>query len=554
MSAPADKPAIRLACTVVLLRDTARGPEVLMLRRNAGAAFLGGAYVFPGGALDADDHAPRSLSRVTGLVPEAADACLRVPSGALAYWFAAARETFEESGLLLAVDERDGTFAHERWSGLAARRAAQNAGTASFADLLHEHGLVIPAQEIVYFDHWITPPVRPRRFDTRFFVARAPAAQVASHDDAETVDSRWLRAQDFLDLAQAGEIDIAFATRVILAAIARWESVEHALAQMRAPRAIPTNRPCVAQGPDGERIFRRGDAPYHEVHWTDRDETTRTTYAMTPGVVKTLDPWVARLVAPNPGVMTGPGTNTYFVGDRELVVIDPGPADDAHVAAILAHGAGRIRWIACTHTHRDHSPAAAMLAAATGAQVIGLPPPDAARHDRSFAPTRVPAHGEVLALGDVTLTALHTPGHASNHVCYQLAATGMLFTGDHVMQGSTVVIDPPDGDMARYLASLALLLDRDIPIIAPGHGYLLGDAHDEVRRLLAHRQWREARVVAALEARPAATVEELVDDVYPDLRPALRAPAARSLSAHLSKLAGEGRVRADGARYVLVAD
>ena len=545
-------PGIRPACTVVLLRDAPGGPEVLMLRRNASAVFLGGAYVFPGGALDADDAAPRSLSRVAGLGAAEADARMGLDGGALAFWFAAARETFEESGILLAVDERDGTFAEERWATVAAQRAALNAGSLAFADLLHAHALTIPAQELVYFDHWITPPVRPRRFDTRFFVARAPRAQVASHDENETIDSRWLRAGQFLELAQRGEIDIAFATRVTLESVARWTSVDDALARMRAARAIPVNRACVAQGPEGERIFRRGDAPYHEVHWTDPGETTRTTYAMTPGVVKPLDRWVARIVAPNPGIMTGPGTNTYFVGERELVVIDPGPDDDAHLAAILAHGGGRIRWIACTHTHRDHSPLAARLAAATGAQVIGLPAPAAPRQDTAFAPTRQPAHGEALALGEVTLTALRTPGHASNHVCYQLAETGMLFTGDHVMQGSTVVINPPDGDMGHYLASLEMLLEREIPIAAPGHGYLVGDVHDEIRRLLAHRRWREARVLAALrEANAAATPDDLLDTVYPDLPAPLRSAATRSLLAHLRKLEAEGRVRGDGERYTL---
>jgi len=550
MSALPTRPAIRTACTVVLLRDSAAGPEVLLLRRNAGAAFLGGAYVFPGGALDAADREPASLARVAGLTGDEANARLGV-DGALAYWFAAARETFEESGLVLAVDERGGATAANRWPALSAQRAALNAGTVGFAELLRAHGLVVPAPELVYFDHWVTPPIRPRRFDTRFFVARAPDAQVASHDEAETIDSRWLPAQAFLDLARDKEIEIAFATAVTLRTIAQWTSVEHALATMREPRTIRVSRACVAQGPEGERIFRRDDAAYHEIHWTDPQETTCTSYAMTPGVVKRLDRFVSRLVAPNPGVMTGPGTNTYFVGERELLVIDPGPADDAHLRAILAHGAERIRWIACTHTHHDHSPAAVALAQATGATLIGLPPPATARQDATFAPVRRPAHGEPLALGEVTLTALHTPGHASNHLCYELAQTGMLFTGDHVMQGSTVVINPPDGDMGRYLASLAMLLERAIAIIAPGHGYLIGDPHDEIRKLVAHRRWREARVLAALAQHQPATVEALIDDVYPDLAPALRGAAGRSLLAHLIHLVESGRVRGDGDRYAL---
>jgi glyoxylase-like metal-dependent hydrolase (beta-lactamase superfamily II)/8-oxo-dGTP pyrophosphatase MutT (NUDIX family) len=540
---------IRPACTVVLLRDAPAGPEVLMLRRNTRAVMLGGAYVFPGGAVDRRDHDPHLLARVTGLPAHEADARMEVQDGGLGYWLAAVRETFEEAGILLAVDERGGALAAERWQAFAAQRAAVNAGTVRFGDLLHEHGLTIPAQEIVFFNRWITPPVRPRRFDTRFFIARAPHAQTASHDDGETVDSRWLRAQDALAMGERGEIEIVFATTWVLRLLAEWPSVAAALAAARAMPEVLTNRPCVAIGPEGQRIFRRGDPPYHEIHWSDPDETMATSYALTPGIVKRLDRCVARLVAPNPGVMTGPGTNTYLVGDRDLAVIDPGPADDAHIAAILAHGANRIRCIACTHTHRDHSPAAAILKAATGAQVIGMPPPADARQDATFAPDRVPAHDETLQLGDVALTALHTPGHASNHVCYHLAATGMLFTGDHVMQGSTVVINPPDGNMRQYLASLESLLAREIAIIAPGHGYLVGEPHREVRHLLRHRRWREARVLAAVERRQPATIETMLDDVYPDLPPFLRGPAARSLLAHLEKLVEDARVAVDGERY-----
>jgi glyoxylase-like metal-dependent hydrolase (beta-lactamase superfamily II) len=271
---------------------------------------------------------------------------------------------------------------------------------------------------------------------------------------------------------------------------------------------------------------------------------------MTPGVVQQLDPWVARLVAPNPGVMTGPGTNTYFVGKQHLLVIDPGPALDAHLEAIMAHGAGRIRWIACTHTHRDHSPGAAPLAVATGARLIGMPPPGE-RHDPTFAPQHIPAHEEVLRLGGFELTALHTPGHSSDHLCYALGANGMVFTGDHVMQGSTVVIWPPEGNMRQYLASLELLLTRAIACLAPGHGHLIMDAHDELRRLIAHRLWREARVLAALKAFAPATEDELLDEVYQNLGAALRAPAARSLLAHLIKLTEDGVAVEQGGRYAL---
>jgi glyoxylase-like metal-dependent hydrolase (beta-lactamase superfamily II) len=251
-------------------------------------------------------------------------------------------------------------------------------------------------------------------------------------------------------------------------------------------------------------------------------------------------------------MMTGPGTNTYLVGDKDLAVIDPGPAIDSHIAALLAAGAGRIRCVVCTHTHMDHSPAAAAIKAATGAVLVGRPAPDQPGQDRSFVPDRVLEHGDRLMLGGLTLRALHTPGHASNHLCYLLENTKMLFTGDHVMQGSTVVINPPDGDMRAYFASLELLLTEDILILAPGHGYLIGEPHREARRLIRHRLAREMKVVGAIARLGAPTLEELVLEVYDDVPPRLHAVAMRSLAAHLGKLAAEGRVRAAEGRYTLV--
>jgi glyoxylase-like metal-dependent hydrolase (beta-lactamase superfamily II) len=218
---------------------------------------------------------------------------------------------------------------------------------------------------------------------------------------------------------------------------------------------------------------------------------------------------------------------------------------------LIAYGGGRIRWIVCTHAHRDHSPAAAGLKAATGAEVIGMPAPAASRHDATFAPDRIVGHGDVLRLGDVSLTAIHTPGHASNHLCFHLAPTGMMFTGDHVLQGSTVTIAPPDGNMRQYLNSLEKLLALDIAIMAPGHGYLIGAAHRELRRLIRHRLWREERVLASLERKDAASVAELVDDVYPRLNPALHLAAAQQLHSHLLKLIDDGAVREDAGRYRL---
>jgi len=247
--------------------------------------------------------------------------------------------------------------------------------------------------------------------------------------------------------------------------------------------------------------------------------------------------------------MTGPGTNTYLVGTAEkLAVIDPGPAIDSHIEKILQFKG--IRWILCTHTHLDHSPAAAAVKAATGAQILGRPAPEG--QDATFKPDFVVENGQRIDLGEIALRAIHTPGHASNHLCYLLEQTRMRFTGDHGMQGSTVVINPPDGDMRAYLASLELLLGEDILILAPGHGYLIGEPHREARRLIRHRMAREQKVVSALARLGAPTPEELVLEVYDDVQPRLHAVAMRSLAAHLGKLAAEGRVRATEGRYALV--
>ena len=546
-------PPIRTAATLVPLRHAASGLEVLMLQRHAAAAFLGGAYVFPGGALDDDDASPAWSLRIVGLDAAAANRRLGLDDGALAYFVAAVRECFEEAGLLFAVDRDGEPPALARLPALAGGRAALNRRTTTFAAFMAAEDLYLPAASLAYFGHWITPPLRSRRFDARFFMAHAPEGQDALHDSIETVHSAWIAPKDALDRAERGEIELAFATRQMLKLLARFTTPDEALAHARALALVDCNRPCIAQGRDGERIFRLGDAPYHEIHWSDPEETTRSTYDLIPGVPKRLDRHVTRIVAPNPSIMTGPGTNTYLVGEDALAVIDPGPLVDEHVRTVLAAADGRLRWIVCTHTHRDHSPAAAALKAATGAQLIGRPAPAGERQDATFVPDRVPDDGERLALdASVVLQALHTPGHASNHLCYLLEATRMLFTGDHVMQGSTVIINPPDGDMRAYLASLEMLLALDIAILAPGHGYLIGLPQREFRRLIAHRLAREDKVRAALESAGPATVDELVPTVYADVDADRHRAAARSLLAHLDKLVADGAVRRDADRYALI--
>lgn len=541
----------RPASTLILLRDAAQGPEVFMVQRSHAANFVAGAYVFPGGAVDEADGAPAMAARVLGLDDEAASRNLGLAESGLSHWVAAVRETFEEAGILLATDAGGAPIAPARMAGLAKSRDALNDGSLGFLAFLERENLTLPGGEMAYFAHWITPPERSRRFSARFFLALAPAGQAGSHDTTETVDHLWIRPQDALARFEKGEFTLVNATRDALARLAGFAEARTALEHAFALEEIEEHRACWAMGRDGKRLFRRNDPAYFEIHWSDPEETGTSSYELLAGVPKRLDAQVTRLIAPNPGMMTGPGTNTYLVGGDEIAVIDPGPADPGHIEAILSAGAGRIRWILCTHTHVDHSPAAGPLAKATGAEVIGLPAPAGTSQDASFAPVRRPTHGERLVLGDTVLRALHTPGHASNHVCYQLEATRMLFTGDHVMQGSTVVIGPPDGDMRAYLASLEALLAEDIAVIAPGHGYLVGAPHKEVRRLIAHRLGREKKVTDALARLGRPDAATLLAAVYDDVPERLHRVASRSLAAHLDKLVAEGRVRFAEDRYAL---
>jgi glyoxylase-like metal-dependent hydrolase (beta-lactamase superfamily II) len=263
-----------------------------------------------------------------------------------------------------------------------------------------------------------------------------------------------------------------------------------------------------------------------------------------PGVAIRLSPHVRRVTARNPGAMTGPGTNTYLAGaDGQWAVIDPGPADDRHIQALLdAAPAAAIRYILVTHTHEDHSPGAAALKSATGALLLGQTTPHRHWQDPTFDPDGELHHGARLTLAPgATLRVIHTPGHASNHLCFLLEEEHILFTGDHIIQGSTVVIDPPDGDMAAYLSSLDSLLRERLDCLAPGHGTLIPHPHAAIQALIQHRLRREAKVLAALPHQQPADLSSLVRAVYDDVPAHLHPLAERSLLAHLLKLEAESR-------------
>lgn len=280
------------------------------------------------------------------------------------------------------------------------------------------------------------------------------------------------------------------------------------------------------------------------------------------GLAETIEPLVRRVLAGNPSPFTYTGTQTYVVGNGpDVAVIDPGPADEDHIAAILATvGEARIAAIMCTHTHRDHSPAAAPLKAHTGAPIIGCAPlilsDDGPRADEAFdttyAPDRVLTDGERVSGTGWTIEAVATPGHTSNHLCLALVESGALFTGDHIMGWSTSVVAPPDGDMGAYMASLDKLLRRDDRVYYPAHGPEVTTPQRLARGIIGHRKQREGQILRLIDQRIGA-IPDMVARMYVGLDPRLTGAAGRSVLAHLIDLNNRGLVRAEGELWTRAA-
>lgn len=284
--------------------------------------------------------------------------------------------------------------------------------------------------------------------------------------------------------------------------------------------------------------------------------------AKTPyGRVERLSPLVRRVLARNPSPFSYTGTGTYIVGNGTVAVIDPGPDDPDHVEALLAAlGDETVSYIVVTHTHRDHSPAAIPLKAATGAPIVGCTPLALAelgpKVEEGFDPTYAPDHvltdGESVSGPGWTLTAVHTPGHTSNHLCFAFAEEKTLFSGDHVMGWSTSVVTPPDGSMTAYMESLRKLLDRDDDIYYPTHGAPVTEPKRLVRGLITHRKQREGQILKLL-AQGARPIPALVAVMYANVAPVLHPAAGRSVLAHLIDMQARGLVEAEGEKWRLAA-
>ncbi|MEP7058667.1 MAG: MBL fold metallo-hydrolase [Caldimonas sp.] len=552
---PAPPPAAarppRPSATVVVVRESAGAIEVLLSRRAERGDHNSGAWVFPGGLLDPGDREADALC--IGLDDRQASRRLGVDAHGLDFYVAAVRECFEESGLLFATGADGALVEIDETSAarLTPWRGALHRGERSLHDFCSEFGLRLAVDRLIYLSHWITPVGRAKRFDTRFFLAVAPAAQIGAHDGTEMVEQLWLRPADAL--LESAALKLLTPTQKTLELLTLFSTVAALLDWAGSDREVVLTVPRVGTGRQGVRPVLPDEPAWAEIGRIDVEGRGTHSYDIVADVPVRLSPRVIRVTANNGSVMTGPGTNTYLVGggsENEWAVIDPGPLLQEHVDAVLAAAPGPIRWIFATHTHLDHSPATALLKASTGAHVHGLLPAHREWQDSSFAPDTVLHGGERIALpGATTLRAIHTPGHASNHICYLLEEEQTLFTGDHVMQASTVVINPPDGDMAAYVESLRALLDEDLDWLAPGHGFLMAEPKRAIRWIIDHRLKREAKVVAALDAEADASAEMLLARVYDDVPERLHPVALRSLKAHLLKLQQEGRADEAGGRW-----
>jgi glyoxylase-like metal-dependent hydrolase (beta-lactamase superfamily II)/8-oxo-dGTP pyrophosphatase MutT (NUDIX family) len=474
---------------VLLARGHGDTLETFWVRRSDAVSYMPGFRSFVGGTVDPED----AELPIEG-APEGPDRALMA---------CALREAFEEAGVLVGVD-RPGSPAR-----IAEARRRLLAGEATFPALAREHGWRFRADALAFAGRWVSPPFVPRGFETDYFLARVPDGQEATVHVGELADGDWVRPRLALERWRTGAE--TFAAPILWSLIAMAEGGDDLAARLaEAPRR---------SGTPVRRI---------ELKW---------------GVV--LHPMKTRPLPP------ATHTNAYLVGESEMALIDPGSGEAAEleslfalIEALRAEGR-RLKLVLLTHSHADHVGGVKAVRERYRVPV--------AAHAETAKQLRVDlalADGDWIPLlpgaGDWNLRALHTPGHTRGHLCFHHPRTRSLFTGDHITGGQgTVIIDPPDGDMAAYLASLERLLSEPVETLFPGHGAPQGAAERRIRWLIEHRRHREAQVLAALGP-ASATLRELVERAYADTPPTLWPYAERSLLAHLLKLEAEGRALREG--------
>jgi glyoxylase-like metal-dependent hydrolase (beta-lactamase superfamily II) len=418
-----------------------------------------------------------------------------------------------------------------------------------------------------------------------------PEGQTPIADEKEQFAPEWLSPQDALSRHADGDFFMIFPTIRTLQRIAAYAKVDEVLQACAEGKPLWTSCPRAALTKGKEVRLMEHDSAYGEIAMVSPYGQTAHELSWQHEQAVPLLKHVMRLTAPNPGTMTGPGTNTYIVGtpDKGYLVIDPGADIASHIERIMRATQGDVVAIVCTHSHPDHSPAAKPLQArvveasntvpmALTAEfarhicpILGLPSAPTARESARFEPDITLQNGEQLAPYfrrpydevpfEISLQVIYTPGHAANHLCLMLPEDGILFSGDHILNGSTTVIDPPDGNMSDYLASLdtleALCQQHDLRFILPAHGYVLshcdatqaapnsledassdtrGGAARAIAALRRHRLKREAKVIAAMKLKPSASADELVALAYDDVDAKLWPIATRSLAAHMQRI------------------
>jgi glyoxylase-like metal-dependent hydrolase (beta-lactamase superfamily II)/8-oxo-dGTP pyrophosphatase MutT (NUDIX family) len=497
----------RDAATVILARSLQDGSyEVLLTRRPESMAFMGGTYVFPGGALDPADSEDEMAAR-SALDRAAAHERLGetvTPEDALGLHCCALRELYEEAGILLASDDRgrpvDPAKVREVY---APHHAEVGHDPGAFAAFLLEEGLTLQTDLLVPHGRLITPERAPIRFDARFFVAPMPEGQAVVPHATEVLEWLWISPHEALERSRAKELDVPIPTLAMLQGLAEIPGYEQIL-----------------QG-------------RHQARQVESEE---------------LSPLVTVVRAPNPGLMTGAGTNTYIVGRSDVAIIDPAVADPVYIERVAreAGNRGHPKLVLLTHTHIDHIGGVVPLTEQIPLEVAGF----GTAAEAPFV-SRTLEDGEVVALGDATLRALHTPGHASDHLCYFLEEERAIFAGDVIAGFGTVVISPPDGNLRDYMTTLERLRALEPERIYPAHGPVVEDGKAKLDEYIAHRRQREAQVVDALQA-GLSDIPAIVKRIYADVPEALHPMAERSVLAHLEMLEADGRVKRDADNWTLV--
>jgi glyoxylase-like metal-dependent hydrolase (beta-lactamase superfamily II)/8-oxo-dGTP pyrophosphatase MutT (NUDIX family) len=492
MTGTEDAVAPRPASTLVLLRQRDGDLEVLLTTRPKHLRFMGGAAVFPGGATAPGDRDPRwrQCSRL-GAEGAAQALALDDPHEALSFYVCALRESFEEVGLLLAAGPVSSI----------ARDAADDA--ALFLERCLSAAVELRSDLLLPAGRWVTPLGAPIRFDARFFVASAPLGWEPDPDPSEVDRCWWTTPADALAQLAEGNLLMAPPTIEMLQRLVGHATVSE----------VESSLGSAPVGTSGDLISVR------------------------------LSPLVHVVLAPNPGLMTGPGTNTYVVGSGPTCVIDPAVDDPGYLDELFAR-AGDVQSVLVTHRHGDHVGGVAAVA-----QRFGCPVRAFGTAPAGGMPVQPVADGDQIVVGDTTLRVLHTPGHASDHLCFYLEGAATLFAGDNILGEGTAVIAPPDGKMADYLASLRRLRDLHIDRIFPGHFRPLDGGRAVIDGYLAHRRQRREAVVASVRD-GATSAAEIVAAVYSDTPPHLHPIATLQVLAMLELLEQEGRVHRVEERWI----